>query len=147
MRRRSIGFREALCMRGFMKTCACCSLRVGARFCSESHGVYTIKEDGARIGQPNRVIVHCLLPHNRSTVMLPAAPQVPGPNGEETIAGCVARAQISLPSHSLGTKLQNTEQLHFIFTTQEFATVHSQNPTVHTVFIWQFGCLRTQPRS
>ena len=55
-------------------------------FCRDAHGVYILKEDGARIGQPGRETVHHLLRQARSEIVFPAAPQAP-PNGE-TIAFC-----------------------------------------------------------
>ena len=62
------------------------------RFCGDVHGVYILKEDGARIGQPGRETVHYLIRHARSDVVLPAAPQAP-PNGE-TIACCVGFGRV-----------------------------------------------------
>ena len=91
-----------------MKICVCCSLRGGA----SAHGVYILKEDGARIGQPGRETVRHLLRHARSEVVLPAAPQVP-PNGE-TVACCVVVGKVPLSQLTHGWKVEKIKQLHFI---------------------------------
>ena len=39
------------------------------RFCSDAQGVYLLKEDGARVGQPGQETVHHLLRHARSEVV------------------------------------------------------------------------------
>ena len=76
------------------------------RFCSDAHGVYSLKEDGARMGQPGRETVHYLLRHARSELVFPAAPEAP-PNGETSACcACVGRveARTCLTGRKVGNK-------------------------------------------
>ena len=117
------------------------------RFCCEAHGVCSIKEDGARIGQPGCETVHCFLGNCRSVDNIASGSSgatTLEPNGE-TLAGCVARAQKSKPSHTRAqnwkTKLSNCISFLRRNCVQQFILQMQQ---CILFFFSDNGCLRTQ---
>ena len=112
VRRRWIGFREALCIRGFMKTCACCSLRGGA---SAAGPVVCTQLRKTAIGSAwprDGALLASTFSIRRYVASGSSGATTPGPNGE-TLAGCVASAE-KLASSLTGAKLKTIEQLHFV---------------------------------
>ena len=90
--------------------------------------------------------VHCVLRHSRSAVLLPAAPQMPRPQGrtEKQLQGASReRKTVSRPTHVY--KIQKIEQLHFIFLRRNSVQkIILQMQYFIAFFIGQFGRVRTQ---
>ena len=144
MRRRWIRFREALCICGFMKTCACCSLCGGASAVRPMVCTLWRKTALGSVGLAARRCTACfdvLEPKLCCHRLL----RCHDPRAERTKCCRVRRASAQeLAASHAGTKLKNIEHLHCIFATHWCATVHSPNATVHdALFIGHFGCLRT----